>query len=138
MLLSIGLTNIGNQFIPGYFLVEVPNTYTCDYITTSSECEAAATYLGLSDTSATPSPINSLDRTYDPPYCYIEDGQLKFNGDGTNGGTCGSDGGFGSSYLDKCLCRVAITTPCTGKRIDFQSIINCIFLIFSRVTSVLH
>ena len=108
-------------------MVEVPNTYTCDYITTSSECEAAARYLGLSDTSATPSQITNLDRTKDPPYCYIEGGNLKFNGDGTNSGECGADGGYGYTYLDKCLCKVPITTtttPCTGKRIGLLSFIN--------------
>ena len=94
-------------------LVEVPNTYTCDYITTSPECEAAAIYLGLSNTSATPSPISSYDPQYDPPHCYIEDGGLKFNGDGTNAGACGSDGGFGSAYLDKCLCKCPTTTTTT-------------------------
>ena len=90
---------------PGYILVERENTITCDYITTSSECEAAAQELGLSDISATPSPISSLDPTHDPPYCYIEDGSLKFNGDGTNTGVCGFDAGYGAVYLDKCLCK---------------------------------
>ena len=92
-------------------LVEVPNT--CDFITTSTECEAAAQHLGLSDTSATPSPISSYDPTSDPPYCYIEDDSLKFNGDGTNTGACGSDGGFGATYLDKCLCKSHTTTTTT-------------------------
>ena len=100
-------------FISGYFLIEVPTTQTCDYITTSAECEAAAVYLGLPDISATPSPITSYDPQVDPPYCYIENGDLKFNGDGTNAGACGSDGGFGAAYLDKCLCKILITTTAT-------------------------
>ena len=70
-------------------------------------------YLGLPDTSATPSPITSYDPQVDPPYCYIENGVLKFNGDGTNAGACGSDGGFGAAYLDKCLCKIIITTTAT-------------------------
>ena len=94
----------------GYILVETQNTITCDYITTSSECEAAAQDLGLPDTSATPSPISQYDHTADPPYCYIEDDVLKFNGDGTNAGACGSDGGYGPRYLDKCLCKSPATT----------------------------
>ena len=91
----------------------MPSTYTCDYITTSAECEAAAGYLGLSDTSATPSPITSWDNQYDPPYCYIENGNLQFNGAGTNTGPCGSDNGMGAAYLDKCLCKILITTTAT-------------------------
>ena len=66
---------------------------------TLAECEAAAQYLGLNDTSATE--VNGPSG--DAPYCYFEDGQLKFNGDGTNTGDCG--GGNGISY-DKCLCKM--------------------------------
>ena len=60
----------------------------------SSECEAAAEYLGLSDTSATPADYGI---SIDPPYCYFEYGFLLFNGDGTNTGACGGE--------DKCLCK---------------------------------
>ena len=99
------MTSVTLHLHPGYILVDKENTITCNYITTSSECEAAARELGLSDTSATPSPITSLDNWADPPYCYIEGGSLKFNGDGTNTGACGFDGGWGAVYLDKCLCK---------------------------------
>ena len=86
-------------------LVDTPNV--CNFIMTSTECEAAATYLGLSDTSATPSPITSFDLTLDPPYCYIEGGSLQFNSDGANTGDCG--GGSGQ-YHDECLCKIQSTT----------------------------
>ena len=82
-----------------YKLVNTANT--CDFITTNSECEAAAQHLGLSDTSAEdgknePRPYN------DPPYCYFEGGSLKFNSDATNTGAC--------SGYDKCLCKSPPTT----------------------------
>ena len=59
----------------------------------SSECEAAAEYLGLLDTSA-----KSIDSAYsfDPPYCFLER-ELWFNGEGTNTGECDGE--------DKCLCK---------------------------------
>ena len=65
----------------------------------SSECEAAALYLGLSDTSASAS---SNQGNLDPPNCYFEGDRLQFNGDGTNTGDCG--GGSGA-FHDKCLCK---------------------------------
>ena len=89
-------------------LVDTPNA--CNFIMTSTECEAAATHLGLSDTSATPSPITSFDHTLDPPYCYIEGGSLQFNSDGANTGDCG--GGSGQ-YHDECLCKISPTTTTT-------------------------
>ena len=72
---------------------------TCDFITTSSECEAAAEYLGLSDISAYASYNQG---SLDPPYCYFEGGNLQFNSDETNTGECG--GGSGE-FHDKCLCK---------------------------------
>ena len=59
----------------------------------SSECEAAAEYLGLLDTSA-----KLIDSAYsfDPPYCFLER-ELWFNGEGTNMGECDGE--------DKCLCK---------------------------------
>ena len=95
-----------------YELVNVANT--CDFIKTHAECEAAARRIGLSDTSAedgknAPKPYN------DPPYCYFEDGTLKFNSDATNTGACG--GGSGSGY-DECVCKSPPTTntPTPGEQ----------------------
>ena len=72
-------------------IVEDPEI-TCDPITSSSECEAAAEYLGLSDIPAKPSPYQYID----PPYCFFESGRLLFNADGQNKGECDSE--------NKCLC----------------------------------
>ena len=90
-----------------YIIVEVDNA--CDVITTSSECEAAAQYLGLSDTSARSSNAGS----YDPPYCYFEGGELRFNSAGTNTGACGA--GSGQGY-DQCLCKNPPAPTTTGDK----------------------
>ena len=87
--------------------MEVDNA--CDVITTSSECEAAAQYLGLSDTSARSSNAGS----YDPPYCYFEGGELRFNSAGTNTGACGA--GSGQGY-DQCLCKNPPAPTTTGDK----------------------
>ena len=80
----------------GYTIVEDPGV-TCDPITSLSECEAAANYLGLPDTS--PQELN-IGMSIDPPFCYLdEDDKLWFNGDGDNTGEC--DNG------DKCICKVS-------------------------------
>ena len=79
----------------------------------SSECEAAAQDLGLPDTSATPSPVTQYDSWGDPPYCYIEDGSLKFNSDGSNTGLCGDAYNNDPQYHDKCLCKSPLTTTTT-------------------------
>ena len=59
-----------------------------------SECSKAAFYANLTDTSAV---LDEHPRgvTFDPPFCYYEDGQLKFNA-GKNTGFC--------SKFDQCLC----------------------------------
>ena len=67
---------------------------SCSRITSLAECSAAAVTLGLSDTTA------SYDGEFwseDPPYCYYEGGNLKYNYYGTNSGDCSSD--------DQCLCK---------------------------------
>ena len=89
-------------------IVEVANT--CDFITTSSECEVAAQYLGLSDTSAAAS---SNKGSHDPPYCYIEGGSLQFNSGGTNTGECGDLTHGSGQYYDECLCKSPTTTTTT-------------------------
>ena len=68
-----------------------------------SECEAAAQYLGLSDTSA----MEYNNYIYDPPYCYMdENDDLRFNGDASNTGNCGEND-------DQCLCRGSGTSTTT-------------------------
>ena len=82
-----------------YILVDDPTT-TCDFIKTASECELAAQSLNLSDTTA------RLVGGYstDPPYCYEEDGNLQFDGAGSNTGQCGYVTS-NPQYFDRCLCK---------------------------------
>ena len=52
---------------------------SCDFIRSASECELAAGFLGLSDTS-----VASVSIDYGPPYCYYKaanslDEKLFFN-----------------------------------------------------------
>lgn len=56
-------------------------------------CSQAAIALGLSDTTASGDGQNGATR--DPPYCYWENNQLKFNS-GSNTGGC--------SNRDRCIC----------------------------------
>ena len=60
-----------------------------------AECSAAATALGLSDTTA--SDDNQSGVSHDPPYCYVEGGTLKYNSNGLNTGDCSSS--------ENCICR---------------------------------
>jgi len=64
-----------------------------------AECGTAAGHLGLSD--VTPSDDGQNGVGYDPPFCYLEGGSLKFNSAGTNTGQCTSS--------DQCLCSLAPT-----------------------------
>ena len=91
-----------NVHVSEYILVE-SSDISCNFITSVSECEKAATYLGLSDTSA------EVDgpQAQDPPNCYFEKGsgskwELKFHSFGTNTGVCGDEA---TATNDKCLCR---------------------------------
>jgi len=72
-------------------------------ITSIDECSSAAEQLGLSDTTA--SDDGQSRASWDPPYCYFENSNLKFNSDGRNRGPC--------TRTDKCLCQVA-NTPASG------------------------
>ena len=93
-----------------YIIVEVPNS--CNFIKTLAECEAAAQYLGLNDTSA--KEVNGHDAT-DPPYCYFEGGQLKFNSNGTNTGDCGNSNiTVNPTKYDKCLCKIGKIFRCSS------------------------
>ena len=76
-----------------YALVESSDV-TCNRVTTSADCEAAAQQLGLSDITVEDDEQNG--KSYDPPYCYFEGDKLKINIGGTNSGPCTSS--------DKCLC----------------------------------
>ena len=87
--------------ITGYIIVADPHA-TCDPILSLSECEAAAVHLGLSDVTAKHDIPNSHGHA-DPIACYLEQGELKFNPDGSNTGSCGEDHGYG--WVDECLCR---------------------------------
>ena len=68
---------------------------TCKRVTSLADCSAAAASLGLADTTATDDGQNGVD--FDPPYCYFEVGQLKFNSNGKNTGPCTSS--------DQCVCE---------------------------------
>ena len=63
-------------------------------------CSAAAAYLELPDTSASSDGQHSAyySMNSDPPFCYFEGGELKFN-EGSNTGNC--------SDTDMCLCAGA-------------------------------
>ena len=81
-------------YITGYKTVE-DSAISCDFVRSSSECESAAQELGLSDVTVVEDGQNGV--TYDPPFCYMEDGSLKFNNLGTNTGPCSTN--------DICLCQ---------------------------------
>ena len=102
---SMKMPNVVTEFI----IVDDPGI-TCDPVTSMSGCEAAAQYLGLSDTSA----MEHKDLVIDPPYCYIdENDDLCFNGDASNTGNCGEND-------DQCLCKGSGTsttlTTTTGEQ----------------------
>ena len=89
--------------VSDYILVDKPGI-ACDFIKSASECKAAAQKLQLSDTRVTLDDNND-DPKHDPPYCYMEDGVLKFNGDGSNYGPCGNAAYGMAKYGDRCLCK---------------------------------
>jgi len=78
----------------GFVLVESGQCVA--HVTSILECEEAATSLALGDTTAQTD--NQVGKSHDPPYCYFEMGSLKFNGNGSNTGSC--------TAYDQCLCRV--------------------------------
>ena len=75
------------------YVLVVSSDSTCNRVWTSAACESAAQQLGLSDISVKDD--GQVGKSYDPPYCYFEGNELKFN-NGTNTGPCTSS--------DKCLC----------------------------------
>ena len=77
------------------------------YIATVSECQLAASALGLVDTTA--SNDGKSNSKYDPPGCYItynillnKYGSLKVNMAGTNTGSC--------RHSPQCLCKLSTPT----------------------------
>merc|ERR1719506_1889861 len=73
-------------------------------IKTRADCSAAGAALGLSDTPAVDDGQDG--KSYDPPYCYFENGSLKFNSAGTNTGDC--------TDKDTCVCLVSAPNACVG------------------------
>ena len=87
---------VGYNCTSDYCLVKsMAANITCERIRTHLDCEHAAQQLGLSDTTVEDDGQDSGKR-YDPPYCYFERDELKFN-DGMNTGICSS--------FDNCLCH---------------------------------
>ena len=80
--------------ITAYKIIE-DSAMSCDYVRSTSECESAANELGLADVTVEDDGQSAV--TYDPPFCYFEDGSLKFNNFGTNTGPC--------TTSDQCLCK---------------------------------
>ena len=80
------------QILP--FTVIVDSDIVCHFIKSASECESAAHALGLSDVTVTDDGQDGV--TYDPPFCYFEDGSLKFNSMASNTGPC--------TTIDQCIC----------------------------------
>ena len=85
------------------FVEVVTSTRHCARITSLSDCTQAANYLGLSETEAIDDGQSGVSD--DPPYCYFEDGAVKYNSDGLNTGSC--------TESAKCLCFAGkITLSC--------------------------
>ena len=78
---------------PPYKLMKMNSA--CNPVTSLASCSAAAVSLGLADTTASDDGQNGA--SFDPPYCYFENGKLKFNSNGKNTGSCSSS--------DQCVCK---------------------------------
>ena len=92
-------------------------------ITSLSECSAAAKDLKLNDQSAS-SDNQPNGVGYDPPFCYYEGGQLKFNG-GRNYGSCTSS--------DTCLCVGPPRPPLAGEN-DRHDCMHCFACVSKHLT----
>lgn len=88
-----------NGAASGSYRVVTSSSIRCAPITSLSECNTAAAALGFLDTTASDDGTRrrSSGVTYDPPYCYFEENELKYNSNGNNKGAC--------SPLDQCLCK---------------------------------
>ena len=76
----------------------------CDPIKTFEKCKAAAEHLDLSPTKMELDDRNRVPQN-DPPYCYLENNQLKFNSRGSNTGKCGVAYLGKAENKDTCLCK---------------------------------
>merc|ERR1712159_404185 len=92
-----------NTDVSGYQLLSNGRCPPGREVKSLSECSTAAKYLNLYDQSAS-SDNQPHGVSYDPPFCYYEGNQLKFNG-GRNTGSCDS--------YDRCLCKASATTTTT-------------------------
>ena len=72
------------------------------HVPTREECAAAATALGLRDTS-----VSDTKSSTDPPHCFYKDGHLLFNSNTAAGSY------DGCSTTASCLCLVHGGAPCT-------------------------
>mmetsp|Transcript_29581 Transcript_29581/g.74302 ORF Transcript_29581/g.74302 Transcript_29581/m.74302 type:complete len:203 (+) Transcript_29581:142-750(+) len=94
---SAALLLAGAGTVPKTYNYFEVNVGTCDYpITSGRDCSAAASVLGVSPLAARGDGlVGSADA---PPYCYAEDGIMKFN-PGSNRGICSEE--------KTCLCQEA-------------------------------
>ena len=88
------VTTLSNLFFSQFSCAEE------DQIKNLFNCEWAAKELKLADTTVEDDEQSGV--SYDPPYCYYENGKLLFNSDGTNKGPC--------NKFDQCLCRGSTTS----------------------------
>jgi hypothetical protein len=80
---------------------KVENGHFCDTpIKTIEECSEAGARLEFADTHAVDD--YQVSSSSDPPWCYSEEGKLKFNSNGGNIGRC--------TPFDICLCKVVAGT----------------------------
>ena len=77
------------------FILNNGSAGICKHIKSKLKCEAAARVLGLSDITVVDD--GQYRVSYDPPFCYFEEGSLMFNNLGTNTGSC--------TTIDNCLCE---------------------------------
>ena len=91
---------------------------SCEFVKSFQKCESAAHQLGLSDVSAEDD--GQSGTSADPPFCYFEDGSLKFNNLGTNTGPCTTN--------DLCLCienNFCAKIPCKEGQGDCDDDTEC-------------
>ena len=85
-----------SHILSGLNYTLVSSGSNCTRVRSLSECSSAAIALGLLKNTAVDD--KQSRKRFDPPYCYVEKGVLKFNSDGSNTGKC--------SARDQCVCRI--------------------------------